>query len=130
MKKFLKIAAIFSVVLVLVIGVLVYFILSIYEEDKEIASSFVRYSSSGAYEEALMLMHDALKKEFPITKFQEVFKTSKPYVDISFSSFETANSVITLKGKAVTEDGCSSKLNFEILDDKIISFNISPLCYQ
>ena len=68
--------------------------------------------------------------EFPIMKFQEVFKTTKPYVDISYTSMHTANSITTFKGTAKTEDGCTSKLDFEIFDSKITSFNISPLCYQ
>ena len=130
MKKFLKIAAIISIVLALLVGVTFYFVMSIFKEDKEIASNFVKYSSSGVYEQASELMHDALKNEFPITKFEEVFKTSKPYVDISFTSMEAANSVTLLKGLATTKDGCSSKLDFEILAGKITSFNISPLCTQ
>ena len=130
MKKFLKIAAIISIVLTLLIGGLTYMFMTIFEQDKEITSSFIKYSSTGAYEQASELMHDTLKKEFPIMKFQEVFKTSKPYVDISFTSMHAANSVTTLKGTAKTEDGCSSKLDFEILDSKIISFDISPLCPQ
>jgi len=130
MKKFLKIAAIISIVLAFFIGIIFYFIMSIFKEDKEIASNFVKYSSSGIYEKASELMHDALKKEFPISKFEETFKIAKPYVDTSFTSMESANSVTTLKGTATTEDGCSSKLYFEILDNKIISFNINPLCNE
>ena len=130
MKKFLKIAAIISIVLTLLVGGITYMFMTIFEQDKEIASSFIKYSSTGGYEQASELMHDALKKEFPIMKFQEVFKTIKPYVDISYTSMHAANSVTTLKGTAKTEDGCSSKLDFEILDSKIISFDISPLCYQ
>ena len=130
MKKFLKIAAIISILLTLLIGGLTYLFITSFEEDKGIAYSFVRYSSTGAYEQAFELMHDTLKKEFPIMKFQEVFKTTKPYIDISYTSMHTANSITTFKGIAKTEDGCSSKLDFEILDSKIIDFNISPLCYQ
>ncbi len=130
MKKFLKIAAIISVVLAVLIGVTFYLIMSIFEKDKELAANFVKYSTSHVYEQASELMHDALQKEFPIKKFKEVFKSSKPYVDVSFTSMKAENSVTTLKGVATTEDGCSSKLDFEILDDKIIRFNISPLCTQ
>ena len=80
------------------------------------------------YVEASELMHDALKKEFPIESFESGFKNSKPYVDTSFSSVSMENNVTVLKGTAKTEDGCSSSLDFKILDGKIISFNISPLC--
>ena len=64
-------------------------------------------------------MHDALKKEFPIESFQDGFKNSKPYVDTSFSSVSMENNVTILKGTAKTEDGCSSLLNFKILDKSI-----------
>ena len=62
MKKFLKIAAIISILLALLVGVTFYFVTSIFKEDKEIASNFVKYSSSGVYEQASELMYDALKK--------------------------------------------------------------------
>ena len=98
------------------------------KEDKEIAKTFTLLSSKGLYVEASELMHDALKKEFPIESFKNGFKNSKPYVDTSFSSVSMENNVTVLKGTAKTEDGCSSLLDFKILDGKIISFNISPLC--
>ena len=101
------------------------------EKNEELAQSWMDHLLiSGDLDTASELMHDALKNEFPITKFEEVFKTSKPYVDISFTSMEAANSVTILKGLATTKDGCSSKLDFEILAGKITSFNISPLCTQ
>ena len=101
------------------------------EKNEELAQSWMDHLLiSGDLDAASELMHDALKNEFPITKFEEVFKTSKPYVDISFTSMEAANSVTILKGLATTKDGCSSKLDFEILAGKITSFNISPLCTQ
>tara|TARA_B100000029_G_scaffold37076_1_gene34865 strand:+ start:303 stop:695 length:393 start_codon:yes stop_codon:yes gene_type:complete len=130
MKKFLKIMAIIIVCLTLLGGAAVYIIFSISKEDREIASNFVTYSSDGRYEKASNLMHDALKKEFPLTRFEEVFKSTKPYVETSFSSISMENSVTILQGITRTEDGCSSKVNFEILDDKIVKFNISPLCNE
>ena len=98
------------------------------KEDKELAKTFTLLSSKGLYVEASELMHDALKKEFPIESFENGFKNSKPYVDTSFSSVSIENNVTVLKGTAKTEDGCSSLLDFKVLDGKIISFNISPLC--
>ena len=98
------------------------------KEDKEIAHNFTLLSSKGLYAEASELMHDALKKEFPIESFENGFKNSKPYVNTSFSSISLENNVTILKGTAKTEDGCSSLLDFKILDGKIVSFNISPLC--
>ena len=88
MKKFLKIAAIISILLTLLIGGLTYLFITSFEEDKGIAYSFVKYSSTGAYEQASELMHDTLKKEFPIIKFQEVFKTTKPIGNCPFNLSE------------------------------------------
>ena len=73
-------------------------------------------------------MHNALKKEFTLESFEKAFKNAKPYVETSFQSVNIKNSVTILEGTAKTADNCTSKLYFEILDDKIISFNISPLC--
>ena len=75
-------------------------------------------------------MHDALKKEFPIKSFETGFKNSKPYVNTFFSSVSMKDNVTVLKGTAKTGDGCSSSLDFKILDGKIIAFNISPLCIK
>ena len=128
MKKFLIIATIIILSLAVFIGGIVYIIMLAFEEEKEIVSKFVIYSSSKQYEAASDLMHDALKTEFPISKFEESFRFSKPYVDTSFSSMHSTGSVTTLEGIARTEDECSSKLDFEILDGKITRFNITPLC--
>ena len=68
-------------------------------------------------------MHDALKKEFTLDDFEKAFKNSQPYIETSFKSINIENSVTTLEGTAKTADNCSSKLYFEILEDKIVSFN-------
>ena len=96
--------------------------------ERQIANDFTLLSSSGEYNKASNLMHDALKKEFTLDDFEKAFKNSQPYIKTSFQSINIENSVTTLEGTAKTADNCSSKLYFEILEDKIISFNISPLC--
>ena len=96
--------------------------------ERKIANDFTLLSSSGEYNQASNLMHDALKKEFTLDDFKKAFKNSQPYIETSFKSISIANSVTTLEGTAKTADNCSSKLYFEILEDKIISFNISSLC--
>ncbi len=75
-------------------------------------------------------MHDALKKEFTIGTFENAFTNSKVYIDTSFSSINISGGEAELEGTATTEDGCSSKLYFELLNGKIIAFNIKPLCLK
>ena len=113
--------AVIAIVLLVLIGTLS-------SNERKIANDFTLLSSSGEYNQASNLMHDALKKEFTLDDFKKAFKNSQPYIETSFKSISIANSVTTLEGTAETADNCSSKLYFEILEDKIISFNISPLC--
>ena len=128
MKKFIKYFLIIIGGLVVIVITALVVIWTISNNDREIAKDFTLLSSGGKYNEATELMHNALKKEFTLESFEKAFKNAKPYVETSFQSVNIKNSVTILEGTAKTADNCTSKLYFEILDDKIISFNISPLC--
>lgn len=128
MKKFIKYFLIIIGSLVVIVITALVVIWTISNNDREIAKDFTLLSSGGKYNEATELMHNALKKEFTLESFEKAFKNAKPYVETSFQSVNIKNSVTILEGTAKTADNCTSKLYFEILDDKIISFNISPLC--
>lgn len=128
MKKFIKYFLIIICGLVVIVITALVVIWTISNNDREIAKDFTLLSSGGKYNEATELMHNALKKEFTLESFEKAFKNAKPYVETSFQSVNIKNSVTILEGTAKTADNCTSKLYFEILDDKIISFNISPLC--
>ena len=128
MKKFIKYFLIIIGSLVVIFITALVVIWTISNNDREIAKDFTLLSSGGKYNEATELMHNALKKEFTLESFEKAFKNAKPYVETSFQSVNIKNSVTILEGTAKTADNCTSKLYFEILDDKIISFNISPLC--
>ena len=128
MKKFFKYFLIIIGGLVVIVITALVVICTISNNDREIAKDFTLLSSGGKYIEATELMHNALKKEFTLESFEKVFKNAKPYVETSFQSVNIKNSVTILEGTAKTANNCTSKLYFEILDDKIISFNISPLC--
>ena len=128
MKKIIKyFLIVISSLIVIVITALI-LIWTISNDERKIAKDFTLLSSSGKYNEASELMHNALKKEFTLESFEKAFKNAKPYIATSFQSVNIENSVTTLEGTAKTADNCTSKLYFEILDEKIISFNISPLC--
>ena len=129
-KKILKYFLIFIGVIA-VIAIIVFVLIGILtNNERQIANDFTLLSSSGEYDEASNLMHNALKKEFTLDDFEEAFKNSQAYIETSFQSINIKKSVTTLEGIAKTADNCSSKLYFEVLEDKIISFNISPLCYK
>ena len=128
MKKFIKYFLIIIGGLVVIVITALVVIWTISNNDREIAKDFTLLSSGGKYIEATELMHNALKKEFTLESFEKAFKNAKPYVETSFQSVNIKNSVTILEGTAKTADNCTSKLYFEILDDKIISFDISPLC--
>ena len=127
-KKILKYFLIIIGVIAVIVIVLLVLIGTLSSNERKIANDFTLLSSSGEYNQASKLMHDALKKEFTLDDFKKAFKNSQPYIETSFKSISIANSVTTLEGTAKTADNCSSKLYFEILEDKIVSFNISPLC--
>ena len=128
MKKIIKYFLIFISSLVVIVITALILIWTISNDERKIAKDFTLLSSSGKYNEATELMHNALKKEFTLESFEKAFKNAKPYIETSFQSVNIENSVTTLEGTAKTADNCTSKLYFEILDEKIINFNISPLC--
>ena len=128
MKKIIKYFLIIISSLVVIIITALILIWAISNNERKIAKDFTLLSSSGKYNEATELMHNALKKEFTLESFEKAFKNAKPYIETSFQSVNIENSVTTLEGTAKTADNCTSKLYFEILDDKIISFKISPIC--
>ena len=128
MKKIIKYFLIVISSLVVVVITALTLIWTISNDERKIAKDFTLLSSSGKYNEATELMHNALKKEFTLESFEKAFKNTEPYIETSFQSVNIENSVTTLEGTAKTADNCTSKLYFEILDEKIISFNISPLC--
>lgn len=126
MKTFLKIVV--GVILLggIAFGAVLYFT----SGQRDVARQFVTLSSSGDYEGATALMHEALKAEFPMTSFETGFAGVKPYVEVSFSGISMQGEATTLTGTATTADGCMSEISFDMLGDKIVSFNITPLCRQ
>lgn len=126
MRTFLKII-LGLVVLGVVAFALVMFLTS---GQRDTAKSFVMLSSTGDYPAARELLHVELQKDFTIARFEEAFAGVKPYIDVSFGSVETGASGTKMEGSASTADGCTSKVAIEVLDGRIISFNITPLCRE
>ncbi len=124
MRTFLKIILGLVVLGAIAFGVVMYMT----SNTREIARQFVIQASSGGAEDARMLMHDALIKQFPDGKMSEAMAGVRPYTEVSFGSVETSAGVTKLEGTATTADGCSSAISFELVKDQITAFNIAPLC--
>lgn len=125
MRRFLKILAIVAII----VGALVAILLYSTSGDRDIARNFLLNASSGQYEASMADFHPELAAELPLERLREAFGNAQEYTDVSFSSVQTAlGGATSLSGKATTAEGCSSLLNFTILDGKIVSFNIEPLC--
>ena len=124
MRLFLKIL----LGIVIVGGLALGAVLMLTSGERDIARQFVFDLTSGANDAARAVMHDDLRRQFPDERLAEVMAGVKPYTEVSFGSIETSGGITTLEGSASTADGCSSKIDFEILNDRIIGFSIEPLC--
>lgn len=124
MKTFLKILLGIVIVGALAFGA----VMVLTSGERDIARQFVFDLTGGAPDAARAVMHDDLRAQFPDATLNEVLAGVRPYTEVSFGSVEASGGVTTLEGSASTADGCSSKVNFEILDSKIIAFSIEPLC--
>jgi hypothetical protein len=96
--------------------------------DRTMAKQFVIDMSSGAHEQAASVMHEELLKEFPVERMLEAFANVKPYTEVGFNSINASGGRTNLEGTATTADGCESIVAITLLNDKIVSFNITPLC--
>lgn len=126
MKRFLKIVAIIVIFIVVAIAILIF----VTAGSRDIARNFVLSATTGAYDEAVAAMHPELAKQFPNEEMQKMFGASKPYTEVSFSQVQASGSRTTLEGVGRTEDGCESVVAFTLLGDKIIAFDINPLCRE
>lgn len=95
---------------------------------RDTARNFVLQATSGQITQAHGLLHQELRRQVPLTQLDQMFAGAEPYADVSFSSVEASGGNTTLKGTARTAGGCSSQVAFQMLDDSIISFDITPLC--
>jgi hypothetical protein len=124
MKTFLRILG----GLVVLVAVALLAVMFLTGDDRETARGFVIELTSGQIEQAYTRVHSALEEELPIDVVTQQLEGVKPYTEVSFSSVETSGGATTLQGTARTADGCSSEVDFRVLDGQIISFNIAPLC--
>lgn len=97
-------------------------------DARETGRNFAIWNSSGDYARAHELLHEELAKQFTPEQLAESFAGTRPYVKVRFTSIEADGSGTKLTGTANTADGCTSRVNYDILAGKIIAFNITPLC--
>lgn len=124
MKKLFKILLGFA----LLGAIAVVAVLLLTSGERDIARTFVIKATNGAQAEAHALLHQELQRQLPMEQFTAMFAGTQPYAEVSFSSVETSGSGTTLQGSAATAGNCVSQVSFDILADRIIRFNITPLC--
>ena len=116
---------------IFVFKILVFLALSFFTAgDRKIAKEFIISCCCTKTNEFVWheLLHDGLKKEVDKDKFAEMFAASQSYETVSFSSVSKNGASASLGGIAKTKAGCASKVAVEVLEDKIIAFNINPFC--
>ena len=118
-------------IIIVVFVILVFVALSFFTAgDRKIAKEFIISCCGSKTNEFVWyeLLHDGLKKEVDKDKFAEMFAASQSYETVSFSSVSKSGSSASFDGTAKTEADCASKVAVEVLEGKIIAFNINPLC--
>ncbi|EBA06287.1 hypothetical protein [Sagittula stellata] len=125
MKTVLKVLGGLVLVVALFAGAMFFFT----SGSRDIARQFVTLSTTGGHDEARALLHPGLQDQLSTDKMAEMFAGAKPYEKVSFSSVSTGTGKpTTLEGTATTVDGCMSVLKFELLNEQIVGFDMSPLC--
>lgn len=124
MRKFLKI--LLGLAILGAIAVLAVLLLT--SGEREVARNFVLNATNGDPVKARALLHEELQRQLPPDRFAAMFTDAAPYTNVSFASVETSGTGTTLTGTASTAGTCVSQVSFDILGDRIIRFNISPLC--
>ena len=124
MRKVLKILAGIAVAIGVGVGVLLYAT----SGARDIARAFVMELSTGNAEAAHAYLHDGLKMEYTVERLQAGFVGYAPYEEVSFSSVSSSGGSTELVGRATTASGCRTEIAFRIAEDRIIGFNLEPLC--
>jgi hypothetical protein len=96
--------------------------------SRDVGRSFVIEASSGDAAAARARLHEALAAELGEKALADMFRGARPYVEVSFGRVEASASGTVLEGRAETADGCTSSVALRLLDEKITSFDITPLC--
>ena len=124
MKKFFKIVGVIVVIAVLGYASIMYFS----SGSRMVARDFLILSSTGNHEQARAFLHQSLQTEENSQKIVAIFDGVKPYTEISFSGVSMSGGSTILEGTALTDSGCASKIEMEMIKEQITFFNISPLC--
>lgn len=124
MKKILKIFLYVVVFFVLLITAILFFT----SGDRDTARNFAIEVTSGQTGTAYARLHSGVQAQISQAQLADMFAGAKPITDVSFTSVETSGGASTLLGTSTTVDGCASEVEFRVLDEQIVMFNITPLC--
>ena len=115
-------------ILIVLVPILLVTLTMISAGERKVAREFLIKLTGGDYAAAQPLLHPEVRKKFTEAVMQEKFGAAEPYAEVSFNSFEAASGLMKLQGMARTESGCASKVEFELIDEQITFFSITPIC--
>lgn len=124
MKKILRILLYVVVFFALSITAVLFFT----SGDRDTARAFAIEVTSGQTATAYDRLHSGVQAQITQAALAEMFAGAKPITDVSFTSVETSGGATTILGTSTTVDGCTSEVEFRVLDEQIVMFNITPLC--
>lgn len=114
--------------IVVVVGLIVGVVMFASSGARDHARGFVVDVSAGDFAAARARLHPQLQQQLTEADLSQMFDGSEPYVDVSFSSISVSGGRAELSGSATTASECSSAVEFELINDQIVMFDISPRC--
>jgi hypothetical protein len=97
-------------------------------QERALAKEFVLLVGQGRYADAHDIFSDELKQEYPVELMKSQFGRSQDYTKVSFHGIKWQNGQMILIGRAATEGGCKSPVEFYFLDEVITAFRVGNLC--
>lgn len=102
------------------------------KDDAETSRLFMTHAAAGEAAEAHALLHASITERHSVEDLGNLLAGMEVYTQINFPgiSFSTSNGTRSseLNGTGITESGCESELQFELLNGEITFFDITPLC--
>jgi hypothetical protein len=97
-------------------------------DARDQARGFVMDLGAGDYVAANERLHETLQVQLGVAGLNSMFAEAAPYETVRFNSISINNSRTELSGYAETASGCESEVSFVLLSERIVTFNITPLC--
>lgn len=99
-------------------------------QEKELTRDFFEHMGEGNFEAAYALFHPVAHKDKTLQEFRTALRDIAVYNDFVFSNFKfSTNEGVTLSGQASTQQGCTSAFTIRFVDERIMRFDMSSVCF-